>query len=174
MDLQKDFVVLDCIAGLNGIYLISREGLVYGRRSKRMLKPGDNGLGYKQVYLTFFNGGGRWFKVHRLVAMQFIPNPDGLTDVNHINHDKCDNCVENLEWLSHSDNIRHSYQDGRRKDSVGLHRRKQIYCMTNGKRYESAVEASKDTGCKTSNISRCVQGKASQTKGYRFRFVLLD
>lgn len=169
MDLQNDFVVLDCISGLNGIYLISRDGLIYSRRSKRILKVSENWLGYKRVYLTFFNGGGRWFKVHRLVALQFIPNPDGLTDVNHINHDKGDNRVENLEWLSHSDNIRHSYRDGRRKDGAGLHRQKSVYCVTNNKKYPSAVEASKDTGCKTSNICMCISGKISQTKGFKFR-----
>ena len=171
MDLQKDFVTLDCIAGLNGIYLISREGLIYGRRSKRILKSNDNGIGYKQVYLTFFNGGGRWFKVHRLVAMQFIPNPDNLTDVNHKNHDKGDNHVDNLEWMSHSDNIKHSYLNGRRSDNTGIHLRKKLYCPTNGKTYLSAIEASKDTGCKTSNISMCANGKISQSKGFRFRFV---
>lgn len=171
MDLQKDFVTLDCIDGLNGIYFISRYGLIYGKRSKRILKASDNGIGYKQVYLTFFNGGGRWFKVHRLVAMQFIPNPDNLTDVNHKNHDKGDNHVDNLEWMSHSDNIKHSYLNGRRSLNTGSHLRKSVYCQTNGKTYSSAVEASKDTGCKTSNISMCATGKISQTNGFRFRFV---
>lgn len=171
MGLQKDFVVLDCIEGLNGIYLISRDGLVYGKRSKRILKSSDNRLGYKQVYLTFFNGGGRWFKVHRLVAKQFIPNPDNLTDVNHKNHDKGDNRVDNLEWLSHSDNIRHSYLNGRRSGVAGVHLKKAIYCLTNGKTYSSAVEASKDTGCKTSNISMCVNGRISHSREFKFRFV---
>lgn len=52
------------------------------------------------------------FKVHRLVAESFIPNPDGLPCVNHLDGNKKNNTVQNLEWCSYSDNMTHAYSNG--------------------------------------------------------------
>ena len=173
--LSEGYVPLTCVEKTltpNGdaLYYIHENGSIYSMKAKRELKAHDNGIGYMQVYLTYFYGGGSWFKLHRLLALQFIPNPLGLSDVNHINGIKRDNRVENLEWLSHRDNIKHSYAVlGRIHDASYLG--KKIKC-SNGKEYKNAVEAANDTGCKTSNISMCCNGKSKQTKGYVFEFVL--
>ena len=60
--------------------------------------------GYYQITIN-----GRTYPVHRIIASQFIPNedPDNLTDVNHINHNKLDNRISNLEWISHAQNLSH-------------------------------------------------------------------
>lgn len=50
--------------------------------------------------------------VHRLVAEAFIPNPDNLPEVNHIDGNRSNNAVHNLEWVSHADNMRHAYATG--------------------------------------------------------------
>ena len=84
----------------------------------RILKPADNGAGYLSVlvgYKTSKNNrkvGMRKY-VHRLVAEAFIDNPDNLPQVNHKDFDKSNNCVENLEWTSRSDNIQHSHDNGK-------------------------------------------------------------
>lgn len=54
------------------------------------------------------NKGWRSVRVARLVALAYIPNPDGLSDVNHKNYDRSDSNVENLEWTSHINNVRYS------------------------------------------------------------------
>lgn len=76
-------------------------------------KAYDNGRGYLIVFLKI--GDKKTSKaIHRLLAEAFIPNPEGLSDVDHINGDKRDNSLSNLRWCSHGKNIKHSYDSGRR------------------------------------------------------------
>jgi len=168
--MPKGFTVITSIEGLNGMYGINENGDIFSLRKMRLLKRFKHSLGYDQVYLSYFAIGskGLYCKLHRLVANQFIPNPLSLTDVNHKNGIKDDNRVENLEWMSHSDNVLHSYRVlGRKHDGSCLG--KQIKC-SNGKVYSSAIEAAKDTGAFTSNISMCCNGKLKKTKGLVFEF----
>lgn len=61
----------------------------------------------------YVNVNGRAYRVHKLVARAFIPNPNGYTEVNHIDCDKTNNRADNLEWISHKENIRHAAESGR-------------------------------------------------------------
>ena len=163
------FTTITCVEGLNGVYGINESGDVYNVAKKRIVKRSKHSLGYEQVYLSPFDPTtrGKWHKVHRLVAMTFIPNPLGLTDVNHKNGIKSDNRLENLEWMTHSDNVLHSYRVLGRV--AGAHTKKSIAC-SNGKTYDSLKEAATDTGCQSPNISMCCKGKIKQTKGLIFKY----
>lgn len=159
----ENFVELNCIEGLEAMYAINERGDIFSVRKMKLLKPSENNCGYLQVYLTFWTGGGCWYKVHRLVGMQFIPNPNDLTDINHINGNKKYNHVENLEWLSHSDNIKYSYRTlGRKHNATPTY--KKVRCVTTGVEYESLKAASIGTGCKIPNISAVLNGKLKHTK----------
>ena len=77
----------------------------------RVLKMRDTGTGYLGVRVLV-NGEKNKFKAHREVAKAFIPNPSNKPQVNHIDGNKQNNCVDNLEWTTVSENARHSYNKG--------------------------------------------------------------
>ena len=113
------------INGYEGLYQVSNYGRVrsisvrnqYGEKQRiKILKQHDNGRGYLKVSLSK-NGKVKHSRVHRLVAEAFLFNPIGLLEINHINFNTYDNNVDNLEWISHEDNIKYSKNNGRYKNN---------------------------------------------------------
>ena len=93
-------------------YLVGVDGTVWNRWG-REIKQSLNHKGYPHVSLRV-NGKPHTKTVHRIVAELYLPNPNSLTDVDHIDGVKTNNHVSNLRWLSHGDNIKHSYNLGNR------------------------------------------------------------
>ena len=108
------------ICGYEGLYKVSNFGRVkslhFGR--EKLLKAGVSNTGYANVSLTK-NKTKKNFHVHVLVAGAFLPNPEGKREVNHIDGDKTNNRVENLEWVTGSENTRHAIQNGQLKIKKG-------------------------------------------------------
>ena len=88
-------------------YKIDTDGSIYNKYGKK-LKPSDNGKGYLIVGLRV---EGKYITkaVHRLLAEAFIDNPENKPEVNHIDANRLNNELNNLEWVSHGENIQHSY-----------------------------------------------------------------
>jgi len=84
------------------------KGKVLDYSYKRELKPRTDRKGYLKVILEAKTDKSRHTSIHRLVAETYIPNPHNYNTVNHINEDKTDNRVENLEWMSNADNVEYS------------------------------------------------------------------
>jgi hypothetical protein len=123
-----------------GEYFIDDNGEVY-----RKLKPTESGNGYL-VYGLQFNRKTKRSYAHRVIANAFIPNPDNLPEVNHINGIKTDNRVENLEWISRTDNMKHAYKLGLKKNDTpkrGEHYKAQLILDLNtGIYFDSWIDAS--------------------------------
>lgn len=102
------------IAGYNGKYLVSEDGKIYSVRRKgcngRYLKSRPNSSGYLRVDLRKGKNKKTVF-VHRIVAETFIPNPENKRCINHIDGNKSNNSVSNLEWCSHSENMKHAVKN---------------------------------------------------------------
>ena len=84
-------------------YLIYEDGKVFSKYKNKFLNPSINSCGYYRIDLLE-NGKRKTFKIHRLIAFHFISNPENKSEIDHINRDRTDNRIENLRWVSHSEN----------------------------------------------------------------------
>lgn len=176
---EQGMVIWKTIDNCDG-YEISNTGLVrsidrYRKHNKdlhfykgKILKPYRGTHGYYMIYFMV-NGKKLSYLIHRLVAKNFIKNPDNLPEVNHINGKKLDNYHYNLEWVTHSENIKHAYDSLNRKRSCekGI-----IGESENGNiiKFPSLMEA-KRSGFDRIGVRNCIKNKRESYKGYRWRTV---
>lgn len=179
MEVWKD------IAGYEGYYQISNFGnirsvdrVIYSDKfhigikrelKGRTLNPSVNNHGYLSLILSK-NGEKKSCRIHRLVAEAFIKNPNNYDQVNHIDGDKTNNKVENLEWCNNQYNVIHAYKNGLAKShpkSIKQYDLKGNYIQT----FESIVKASKEVNGNTSNINKCVKGHINSAYGYKWRYI---
>lgn len=145
-----------------------RWGTVTRHQPGRILVPesqygSKDPTSYLQVRLCV--DGKRMVKsIHRMVAEHFIPNPDNKPVVNHIDGDKTNNHVENLEWATQSENQVHAIK-------TGLKKTEPVVCIETGEVFPSIMFASKKYNCSRSSISMCILGKISSVKGLHFNYV---
>lgn len=92
-------------------YCVREDGVVFNVRTGRRLAPDVSNRGYLRITVCKDNRPKK-FTIHRLVAELFIPNPHGYKTVNHINGDKSDNSIDNLEWMSQEQNQEHARLTG--------------------------------------------------------------
>ena len=95
---------------LNPNYLVSEDGKLYNKRRKT-LTYGKDHLGYRRINMLI-GGEPKGLLIHRIVAMTYLPNPNNLPEVNHIDGNKSNNHVTNLEWVSRHDNQKHAFMIG--------------------------------------------------------------
>lgn len=161
------------ITGYEGLYEVSNLGNVKSLERnivrkdgtnyyipERILRPCKSSKGYLNIGLNK-NGRAKSYKVHRLVAEAFIPNPENKLEVNHINADKTDNRVDNLEWATRKENVQHSIDEGlqtmfgvknnKRSTPVAKYDNNNVLIAV----YPSMREASRQTGIHQSDICKC-------------------
>jgi hypothetical protein len=140
------------------------------------IKPSINYKGYCQLSL-YKNGKSKNKQVHRLVAEAFIENPFNKPTVNHINGNKLDNRVDNLEWATNKEQTEHLIKvlnhksvisDKCRKRQIELHQRKVI--RNDGIIFNSIKEASNGNETLRKHINMCCRGKRATAGGYGWSY----
>lgn len=152
------------IAGFEGLYDVSDAGEVRNARTGYVLKPRRYRNGYVGVSL----GRNTNFLTHRLVAIAFIPGDHGL-QVNHKDGVRNNNAVQNLEWMTCSDNHKHSYRELERKQ----HAKQTRVVLVKGDKvhtFNSGVEAAGFLGVVPGSVSSANK-KGHRCKGYEVNYV---
>lgn len=154
----------------NGRYQVSNYGRVKAMPRERVNHTGGKWItperilatrlnkdGYEVISLTTPEGKRKVERVHRLVAITYVPNPMQLPEVNHINCIRHDNRPENLEWCSHQENCAYTSVCGNKSNKL-------IRCIETGRIFSTSTEAAKVNGGDAGNIrkaareNRCVYG----------------
>ena len=162
-------------------YSISSEGRVRNDETNKMKSMDATSDGYHKVDL-YSNGKRTSVRVHRLVAEAFIPNPNKLPQINHIDGNKENNNVKNLEWVNNSQNMIHAYRTGLatphptygmrgHKNPNGGRKGIPIFCVETNQTFSSAAEAERITGISDSCICDCLKGKCDHAHHLHFKYV---
>ena len=167
------------IKGFEGLYQISNFGKVKRMRyiNKNTNKEQERIKvlklrkdGYYEVAL-YKDGKPKYIQVHRLVAGAFLQNPNNLPQVNHKDGNKQNNYVENLEWVTISENVLHSTRVLRKNiREVSQYTLSGIYLAT----YSSIQIASEITGIRQSSISNVLAKRRHKAGGYSWRYERVD
>lgn len=148
------------IPGYEGRYMVSSYGRVASKRKSgyRLLTLHTDLKGYAKVTLSK-DGRLTTFRVHRLVAQAFIPNPDLLPEVNHRNEVRTDNRACNLEWCDRCYNINYGDRTDRHRMRVSKPVLQFSLAGDFMEAYSSGVSAERATGIKSSGITACCRGE---------------
>ena len=168
------------IKGYEGLYQVSNLGNIKTLQKEikckknsylskeKICKPSLDSSGYRQIVLTK-NKIRKSFKVHRLVAQAFIPNPNNLPQINHKDENKQNNYIENLEWCTNLYNSRY----GTRPIRCSKHLEKKVKQIKNNKvikKYNSLKEAEQNTNIKYQEISACCRKIIKTAGGYKWKY----
>lgn len=171
------------VVGYEGLYMVSNLGNVkslryQNKKEEKVLTPISHHGGYLIVHL----GAKHIRMVHVLVARAFIKNPNGKKFVNHIDGNKHNNCVDNLEWVTAKENVQHAIRTGLRDPHFNNAKRGKensqskpiAQCDVDGnvvKVWDCISDASRFIKCNTSQIINNAMGRTRTCHGYVWRYL---
>ena len=155
------------IEGYEGLYQISNKGRVKSlyNGSERILRPGIDGYGYMFVGL-YHDNIRNFFKLHRLVAQAFIPNLYNKPQVNHLDENKKNNCVDNLEWATAKENSNYGTRNERLSRKILQYSKSGDFI----REWPSALEVERIFGIANSNIISCCKGRYKSAGGFVWKY----
>ncbi len=153
-------------------YEVNEEGIIRNKKTKYVLSQKPNNSGYPLVHLSDENNKDRTLQVSRVVATTWLPNPDNLPEIDHLDRNPLNNTVSNLEWVSKEENIR---RKGKKIRGVKRNVRPVAQYDLDGNLiavYENMAEAQRQTGISNKCISRVVRGEYGRitTGGYKWGY----
>lgn len=153
------------IKGYEGLYAADESGQIWSYRRKRFLKASMNNTGYPQVSL-YKDGKKKTYFVHRIIAEVFLPNPENKPQVHHIDGDKTNPTLSNLQWTTPEENNNDEIHRTRCNT-----RSKKVYCIELDKYFDSMSAAAAELGISVSRISECCSGNSKTGGGYHWKYV---
>ena len=153
------------IDGIETQYQINENGEIYNTKTNNFLKGHIENTGYVSVNLNI-NGIKKKYSLHRLMADTFLDNPNNLPIVNHIDGDKTNNKLENLEWANQSQNRYHAIQTGISNLAVG--KREKINCIidNNWRQYKDTNYYVSIDGKVWNKKTKCLLKQTPNNSGY--------
>ncbi len=188
---QQEVVIWKDVIGYEGLYRICNNGEVKSLDRSihnpihgsinikgRTLKPRVDSYGYYSLGICK-DGRPLKIRLHRLIALNFIPNPEGKSFINHKNGNKLDNRIENLEWVTPAENNTHSYRTGLRKASLGKRYTGQynsIICTDlEGNElaiFKSCQIAARLMKTDRGNINMVLRGEKESYNGFKYKYAV--
>lgn len=148
-------------------YMVSNMGRFKNRKGK-LVNPKNDGQGYLRINV----GYGIRKRVHQFVAEAFIPNPYNKDQINHKNNDKTDNRASNLEWVTSRENSLMAGRDGLVKGGYPIREILGIKTdMSSIQRFDSQVDAERETGISAKDINKCLKGQRKTSHGYFWKYL---
>lgn len=150
-------------------FSISNLGRVKNTKTNEIKKLTTEKIGYVVICFNY-----KKIRIHRLVAKYFIENVDNKSCVNHINGIKNDNRVENLEWCTHKENMRHAetngllYRSEKNKQNLLIALRKKVIDISNNKIYDSIKDAAINNNIRRVNLTRYLNGTYKNKTSLRY------
>lgn len=155
------------IKGYEGLYAATEDGQIWSHRRQIFLKPHDNGHGYLHVILCK-DGNNKHYRVNRLIAEAYLPNPDNLPEVGHRNNIRNDNELSNLYWTDRQTNLdTDSFREKSRKKIFS-----KIRCVETGEIFDSQAAAARAYGIHYYGINSVLMGKQKTAAGYHWERVI--
>jgi len=156
------------VKGHEGLYEISNKGRLRNGYGK-VLSPADNGKGYMRFSLSKGNSDTSTVYLHRAIGEAFIPNPNNYPEINHIDEDKSNNQIENLEWCS----IKYNRLYGTRVERSSAKSKRKVVGINIKDKSVIILEGIVDCiqhGLNKSAVSNCAQGLSKSSGGYRWMY----
>jgi hypothetical protein len=158
--MEKDLKLYDILDNDLSNYQITKYGKIWSKKTKKFLKQHTCNM---YCVITLKN---KVYSVHRLVALNFIPNPNNKPYVNHINCITTDNNINNLEWVTQKENTNtHNKQISHPRRVIQLDKKDQVINS-----FDSLIEASKSINLSSSSISKVLIGQNETAGGYKWMY----
>ena len=150
------------IVGYEGLYAVTSCGKIYSYRRKKFLKPDINASGYLKVGLSK-DGQRKKYFIHRLVAEAYIPNPEGLPQVNHKDENTENNCLQNLEWCDPKYNANYGTRNDKIKKPILQYDLEGNFI----KEWPSTTDVGKEF---IKGINHCLRGRQKTAYNYIWKY----